>query len=341
MIDMDREEYAAIIKPILVSAAVKKRKQNGKNTQTFRKDTVYKILLDQTSFSILEIGQGLLSLIRTDEIKVARFIPQPFQLASSVQIVLPKKELASHVKTWEALLDDNKIPLEYRGAFSRIGEKLKGFSRAQQGKILENIFLLQEHQHSLKGAQQYDVSAIYFLGSSKLLSCIAKDLKALGIDTDLFAPAYKYIAVAGNPNPRSVILVEKPHSFEAAVRADKDLLHTWISSYGFGLSLDKSKDYGGMLVNNLIEHQESLIPLTRAGSPGQIDIRALLQHENLLFWGDLDIAGMQIYTHLKKSFPQIQLSGLYRPMLTHIKKRQCACLYQGCGQGKSRHLYQQ
>lgn len=68
-----------------------------------------------------------------------------------------------------------------------------------------------------------------------------------------------------------------------------------------------------LLANNLALHQSSLIPLIRKGNPP--DLTVLLQDKELMFWGDLDMAGLKIYSDLKLSFPQIRLSGLYYPMV--------------------------
>ena len=43
--------------------------------------------------------------------------------------------------------------------------------------------------------------------------------------------------------------------------------------------------------------------------------RELLAHPNITFWGDLDIAGMQIYERIGRHVPAITLSALYGPMV--------------------------
>lgn len=81
--------------------------------------------------------------------------------------------------------------------------------------------------------------------------------------------------------------------------------------------MDKSKKYGGLLVNNFADHQDTFIQLARKGSSE--DLKGLLEHPRLMFWGDLDREGMCIYMSLKKSFSQVKLSGLYQPMMDHLK----------------------
>jgi hypothetical protein len=41
----------------------------------------------------------------------------------------------------------------------------------------------------------------------------------------------------------------------------------------------------------------------------------LLNHPNITFWGDLDIAGIEIFLRLRRSIPGLHLSALYKPML--------------------------
>lgn len=58
----------------------------------------------------------------------------------------------------------------------------------------------------------------------------------------------------------------------------------------------------------------SSITLMREGSTPPT-ARELLAHPNITFWGDLDIAGMQIYERIGRHVPAITLSALYGPMV--------------------------
>lgn len=133
-----------------------------------------------------------------------------------------------------------------------------------------------------------------------------------------FSSSYRYISVAGKKDPDAVIIVENPHCFETAVRADESLQYSWISSYGFGIALEKDLKYGELLIGNLTkENQETVILLTRKGSPEPLS--ALLSHKNLFFWGDLDLGGMQIFLKLQSNLPNLRLSGLYRCLTNEFK----------------------
>jgi len=41
--------------------------------------------------------------------------------------------------------------------------------------------------------------------------------------------------------------------------------------------------------------------------------------KQMFWWGDLDLAGIDIYQRLKSKFPTLQLSAAYRPMITLLK----------------------
>ena len=194
----------------------------------------------------------------------------------------------------------------------------KDSSKPFMGKILDCLYNFRANP-APAGKPLYDVSAQHFLGSSKLLDFLsATTLATIGIDTAIYTGPYRYIIVAGKPAPKAVILVENPHAFETAVRADINLEHTWISAYGFGLSLDKGKDHGKLLENNIVEHRDSLIPIVRKGSPESL--KNLFGNTNIFFWGDLDQAGLQIYHNIKKSLSNLKLSALYWPMLEYLKQ---------------------
>jgi hypothetical protein len=47
--------------------------------------------------------------------------------------------------------------------------------------------------------------------------------------------------------------------------------------------------------------------------------KQLLTAKNLYFWGDLDMAGMQIFERIAAKVPHLQLSALYGPMIEAIQ----------------------
>ncbi|MDO8608058.1 MAG: DDE-type integrase/transposase/recombinase [Phaeospirillum sp.] len=91
---------------------------------------------------------------------------------------------------------------------------------------------------------------------------------------------------------------------------------TWrpvkVSAYGFGAS---ALDVGERLIDGL--ESPTTISAVRAGNPPPLT--ALLNHPNLFLWGDLDIAGFQIFMRARARLPALRLSAIYFPMLAHLK----------------------
>ncbi|MCM0754217.1 DUF2220 domain-containing protein [Desulfovibrio aminophilus] len=224
------------------------------------------------------------------------------------------EEHPEHVVLWRSLVDKSTLPESARTTLRepKVASKMAGMGPEDMRRLLEGLGALHTSREA-RALPVYEASARWLLGSSKILSELgAAATRKLGIDPAEFAPPPRYLALAGNPNPKAFTLVENPHSFEAAVRADARLESAWACSYGFGFSMDQR--YGGLLVSNLTNevYFESHTILVRAGDPPAL--KDLLACERLYFWGDLDLEGLRIYQELKKRFPNIRLSPLYGPM---------------------------
>ena len=246
-----------------------------------------------------------------------KFITEPFELIGKIAVFVPQRDLSEHEKIWLHCLDEGCETIRDRDALLNIGPKLQGFNFDRQKRLLAGLNQLREKQDSLAGQALYDISSRFLLGSSKLLESIKKEALMFGIKYDSFSASYRYISVASPPNPKAVILVENPHSFETAVQADVNQEYTWLCSYGFGIALDKNYKYGELLLKNLTEHKEQLIILTRSGEPPELE--SLLSSANLSFWGDLDTGGLSIFLQLKKTMPHLKISPLYTPMVNSLE----------------------
>lgn len=77
-----------------------------------------------------------------------------------------------------------------------------------------------------------------------------------------------------------------------------------------------ANDYGNQLAG-IIETGRAVVLNRSGGSVMSMD--QVLGHGSIHFWGDLDIAGIQIFERIAKHVPSIQLSNLYRPMIDAIK----------------------
>lgn len=181
-------------------------------------------------------------------------------------------------------------------------------------KILDGLARLREEQSQLAGTPQFLVSAQFLCASSKMLSRLgSRAIKAFGIDLAKFPAHPLYIVTAGATNPQAVILVENPAAFELATKTAAVERCVFIATFGFGLS-KVSEDYGNQLAAIVENGLSGAITLTREGSSVP-PARELLKHENITFWGDLDIAGVQIYERIAKRIPSLKLSALYQPMI--------------------------
>jgi hypothetical protein len=303
------------LKELILKTAITRAK--GKQQYVFQSKSFYTLLKNKTSYSQTDLNLALEQLFQ-EEFLLGRFTKGPFQIHGKITVDVPSKDLPDHEQDWLDILEKGDLADNEKIALLSVGPKLKGFSRDQMYSIFCSLIELRADQAKYAGKAIYDLSAKYFLGSSKLLSTIQAEARAFGINLDSFASSYRYISVAGNKDPDAVIIVENPHSFETAVQADDKLQYSWISSYGFGIALEKDLKYGEMLVGNLNkENHDNVISLIRKGNPEPLP--TLLSHKNLFFWGDFDLGGLQIFLKLQSNLPHLRLSGLYRCLLQEFK----------------------
>lgn len=298
---------------LILKKAIAKAK--GQSSYEFQGKAFYKNIVKDSSYPRTDLNLALEELYKEGFLK-GGCSHNPFFVGTKVTVTIPQRALPEHERHWLENLEKLGQNDTDKEALKPIGSKLKGFSFEQQRTLIEGLYKLRNCQDQHIGEPKYNISAQYLLGSSKLLDTLQKEAILFGIKVNMFASAHRYVCVAGNDNPEAVIIVENPHSFETAIRADKELRYAWISSYGFGISLDKSYKYGEMLATNITEHQNDILSLTRAGSPPSLP--ELLNSPKIFFWGDLDIGGLSIYQRLKAHLPQLELSGLYTYMVEQL-----------------------
>ena len=303
------------LKDLIIKVAISRAKGNSQHV--FQSKSLYTLLKTKTPYSQTDLNLALEQLLK-ENFLYGKYTKGPFQIHGKITVNLPSQELPDHEKVWLDILNKEELTVQDQKALLPIGTKLKGFTRDQMYSIFCSLNELRSDQTEHEGKAIYDLSAKYFLGSSKFLNTIQAEARAFGINLDSFTSSYRYISVAGNKNPDAVIIVENPHCFETAVRADEKLKYSWISSYGFGIALEKDLKYGELLVGNLnIENRENVILLTRKGSPDPL--HTLLSHKKLYFWGDLDLGGLQIFLKLQQNLPHLKLSGLYQCLVEEFK----------------------
>lgn len=305
-----------LVREALRKMANKRNKLNPKNIQVR--------LLEKTGLDTIALKESMVILKKNSEITSSHWDHYSEMPLAQMHLNLVPQKSPEYVKVWQELVDGSGFQESQRQVLSdpKIGEQLKDMPYESMEKFLNDLkaFSEQQKQNCPCNTTLYEASAYNILGSSKILDFLGERLlQKIGIDTTKFTKGPRYLAVAGPDNPKAVVLVENPHCFETAVQAGTNC--AFACSYGFGLSLEKADKHGGMLVENLTTHVANIKRLIRDGKPP--NTRDLLSHVKLYFWGDLDLSGLRIYERLKASFPHIQLSALYMPMIEALKAGRC------------------
>lgn len=235
-----------------------------------------------------------------------------------VKISLPPLPPPSWTEAWkESLMACKPLSDSDRDVLFGCGSSLADMNASEYPKVLDGLIRLRDDQASLAGSPAFLVSARYLLGSSKLLSKLgARAIKAFGIDLSRFPDHPPYVITAGAADPLAVVLVENPAAFELAAITSAVEHCAFIATFGFGLSMT-SEDYGNQLAGMVEDGFINSVTLVREGSKTPT-ARELLTHPDITFWGDLDIAGMQIFERIAKWLPQVRLSALYSPMIEAV-----------------------
>ncbi len=235
-------------------------------------------------------------------------------VSSYIAVIQPEEATPAHVRRWLDVIAAAGLAPNDTAALLQLGDTIADLAGSDMGHLLNGLLRLRDDQNELVGQPVYLVSAEYLLGSSKLLTSLPRRaLKAFGIDPCCFPSHPLYVVVAGCAIPETVVLVENPASFERAVATRAVERCAFVATFGFGLS-NAQEDYGNQLAGMVEDRFSHAITLRREGASCP-DARDLLSHENITFWGDLDLAGIEIYQRLKKAIPGLRLSALYGGMV--------------------------
>lgn len=239
---------------------------------------------------------------------------------------VPEKQVDPLQSLWLMAMRSEALNEDETQALSGGWKNLSGLEFDDMCAIVAGLKKLKQDQSVLSGLSAYLVSARHFLGSSKLLGVIPnKCLTAFGIAPSQFQCHPPYVVVGGCSQPETVVLVENPAAFELAMATAAAQRCAFIATYGFGLS-KTDNEYGNQLVGLVKSGFAGAITLMREGSSCP-PVRVLFNHPKITFWGDLDPAGIQIYLRLKQQLPQLELSALYRPMVTMLDISACSHPY--------------
>jgi len=291
------------------------KKVRGNGANRIRTKTALTKLGTEISQDAIEVRKALISLRAEGKVEYSTG-SHGEPISAFITVIPPKIEIPAYVSAWRAVLDDSDLPIDDQLALEPIGNVLDGFGTGDMVRLFAGLVRLRKEQTQVYGQCDFNVSAAYLLGSSKLLSTLdSRSLKAFGIAMDQFPARAPYVVVGGNTDsPASVILVENPISFETAVRSAAAEQCLFVCTFGFGLSA-ATNDYGNQLAG-IIENGRGVV-LNRSGGT-VVTIEQALRHSTIHFWGDLDIAGIQIYERIAKRIPSLKLSALYMPMIEAI-----------------------
>lgn len=280
-------------------------------------------LMGDTGESAITVRQCLARLAKERWIDGVSNDGTPFR---QVKIIapLPAKIPESGQERWHAAIERAiGLSQEDASALAPLWRKLTELDPIELDHVLAGLMSLRANLANEVGRHRFIVSANYLLGSSKLLDELASPaLRTFGINVVDFTTHPYYVVVAGAEAPEAVVLVENPAALEVAITTKAIARCAFVATFGFGLGR-KKEDYGNQLVDIVADAFANTVTLTREGSqcPRACE---LLTHSNITFWGDLDIAGLQIFLRLRKLIPSLRLSALYRPMMEAIadsKKR--------------------
>ncbi len=286
------------------------------NKSLLPRDLVDK-LAKRSSLPQIEVRACLLELRNRGWIQSADWDERGIPLAK-LFVQLPAEPLKPYETRWRDAIEASGSTEEEVNALSQVAKAIKDMPADEMLDLIKGLKRLKEDQSSLRGQRLFEVSSRYLLGSSKLLKVLPnRSLIEFGINIDVLSGPPRYVKVAGSKNPKATILVENPHSFESAVLADEDEAFCWISAEGYGLS-KQSEEFGDQLMS-LVESRREVITLSRRREFVEFQVALERGRDRLYFWGDLDLAGLDIYGRLKTVLPSIQLSPLYAPMVVTLK----------------------
>lgn len=292
------------------------KKVRGNDKNRIRTKTALINLNSDISQDAIEVRKALMALRADGKVEYSTG-SHGEPISAFITVIPPKIEIPIYVSGWKTVLEDSGLPIDNQLALEPIGCSLDGFSKGEMERLLAGLVRLRKEQTQVYGQCDFNVSAAYLLGSSKLLSTLdSRSLRAFGIATDQFPARAPYVVVGGNTDlPTAVILIENPISFEMAVQSLAAKHCLFVCTFGFGLSA-ATNDYGNQMAG-IIENGRAVV-LNRSGG-AVMTMGQILGHGSIHFWGDLDIAGMQIYERLAKHIPSLRLSALYLPMIEAAK----------------------
>lgn len=226
-----------------------------------------------------------------------------------VLAVKPSAAEPESLLAWRSALQRGALDGESQLLLESLHLVTDGLSPEMLERLVAGLCRLREELSQPTDESTFVISTRYLLGSSKVIG------KLPAAPLRQFCPALfaqpdriPYVVTAGPALPERVVLIENPWAFERAIQAGLAERCGLIATFGYGLSRS-GEAYGKQLQSLLSGSWADLIQLRR--NPEVAELRSLLTHAVIEFWGDLDLEAFRIYRSLLQRIPQLVLSSLY------------------------------
>jgi hypothetical protein len=263
-------------------------------------------LADGLAISHLEVRQKLIALSQAGvvdnigptgdglgRVSILRLLPDP---------IVPVPE---HEREWRDLVSSRSLDPALATALGDAGTALEGLSGSDMEHLLEGFLRLIAERDTFAGRDPYEVSAKYLLGSSKILARFGKALSAAGVPNSSFGTRPRHMLGAGPDRTTFTLLVENPECFERLIGLGMAERINVIATYGYGIT------WSGVGVERRLDR----IKIARVAGTPPPTLAEAVAAGTCSFWGDLDLAGLDIFIKLRVLVPHLALSALYGPML--------------------------
>ncbi len=220
----------------------------------------------------------------------------------------PMTHVPEHERQWRDLVLARNLDPALGTALGDAGMTLAGLSRRDMEHLLEGFLCLIADRDRFAGRDPYEISAKYLLGSSKILTKLGKALSAAGISDSCFGTRPRHMLGAGPARSKFTLLVENPECFERLIGLGLADRITVIATYGYGIT------WSGVGIEGRLDR----IKIARVAGTPPPTLAEAVAAGTCSFWGDLDLAGLDIFIKLRGLVPRLALSALYGPMLVAV-----------------------
>lgn len=262
-------------------------------------------LMEATQLSAIDVQKELLALAKNGEITGINHKGVPVQKVGWVNpknIPIPESKVLL-IKVCEGL----ELSSETKTVFVKNHRLFSELNTYQIEKVINSLLRLKEEALPNE-ADLYILSAQRFLGSSKALDRLKGLCKDLAISTPNDVTTY-YAITCGSVTAEQVLLVENPRVFNYLTEFTRRYNTLLVSAYGYGLTLE---NLGAKLENGQV------IACPSDGE-SRIDLNHVLKQAQILYWGDMDKAGIQIFEVMQRNIPSLKLSKIYGVMQRDVQ----------------------